>query len=109
MVDLLGLNLDMLVVIGGYNSSNTNHLAELAHEHAIQAYHIEDCAGLHDDGSIHFQPVGSETETIQADWLPTGPARIGVTAGASTPNKSIGEVLTKILTLRGVPVPSSND
>jgi 4-hydroxy-3-methylbut-2-enyl diphosphate reductase len=109
VVDLLQKELDLLVVIGGYNSSNTNHLAELALEYDTRAFHIEDAEALGEDGSIRFQPVGSEAEIEQASWLPSGPVRVGVTAGASTPNKSIGEVLTKILTLRGVPAPLRND
>ncbi|MCZ6747249.1 MAG: 4-hydroxy-3-methylbut-2-enyl diphosphate reductase [Acidobacteria bacterium] len=105
VVDLLAMKLDLLVVIGGYNSSNTNHLAELSADHGTPAFHIEDFTALKSDGSIRYQPVRQEDEIIEPGWLPQGPVRIGVTAGASTPNNRIGEVLATILNLRRVALP----
>ncbi len=105
VVDLLGQNLDVLIVIGGYNSSNTNHLAEMAEGTPTRAYHVEDSTALLADGSIRYKPVGREDEVTAPTWLPRGPARIGVTAGASTPNNRIGEVLERILQLRGLNPP----
>lgn len=105
VVDLLAMNLDLLVVIGGYNSSNTNHLAELSIDHGTPAFHIEDFTALNSDGSIRYKPVHKADEIIEPSWLPRGPARIGVTAGASTPNNHIGQVLAAILNLRRVALP----
>ena len=105
VVDLLTMKLDLLVVIGGYNSSNTNHLAELSADHGTPAFHIEDFTALKSDGSIRYKPVRREDEIIEPGWLPQGPVRIGVTAGASTPNNRIGEVLATILNLRRVALP----
>jgi 4-hydroxy-3-methylbut-2-enyl diphosphate reductase len=109
VMDLLRQNLDVLLVIGGYNSSNTNHLAELAEDTPTRAYHIQDDSALADDGSIRYKPVRRKEEVAQAEWLPAGPVRIGVTAGASTPNNRIGEVLERLIRLRGLtpPVPAS--
>jgi 4-hydroxy-3-methylbut-2-enyl diphosphate reductase len=106
VVGLLAQELDLLVVIGGYNSSNTNHLAELAEDTSTRAYHIEDSSALAENGSIRYKPVGRKEEETRSHWLPAGPARIGVTAGASTPNNRIGEVLERLIRLRAMTLPS---
>ena len=100
--------LDLMVVIGGYNSSNTTHLAAICHER-VPTYHIEDATcidpatgGGEGGGSIEFRPVGEKHETRSAGWLPAGPLRIGVTAGASTPNNKIGETIERIVATRGL-------
>ena len=92
---------DLMVVIGGYNSSNTTHLAALA-ARSIPTYHIEDAACIDAEGGIRHKPYGSASETRAAGWLPPGPTTIGLTAGASTPNNKIGEVVAAIAALRGV-------
>ncbi len=95
---------DVMIVIGGYNSSNTDHLAHLCREFTT-TYHIEDAACIElDNGRIRHKPgVGSDTpEEVAADWLPEGPFDLGITAGASTPNNKIGEALLRILEIRGV-------
>ncbi|MFQ5719213.1 MAG: 4-hydroxy-3-methylbut-2-enyl diphosphate reductase [Acidobacteriota bacterium] len=105
--DLLEKDLGVLVVIGGYNSSNTSHLAEMAAETPTRAFHIEGAEALMDDGSIKHRRLGTDVEDTTPAWLPAGPVRIGVTAGASTPNNRIGGVLARLLTLRGVASPVS--
>ena len=94
--------LDLMVVIGGYNSSNTTHLAAICEE-KVPTYHIEDAACIDvEDGSIRYRPVGREhTEARREGWLPAGPLTIGITAGASTPNNKIGETIERIAALRG--------
>jgi 4-hydroxy-3-methylbut-2-enyl diphosphate reductase len=94
---------DLMVVIGGYNSSNTTHLAALAARSA-PAYHIEDASCLEPGGAIRHKPYGSRTETVTHGWLPAGRVAIGLTAGASTPNNKIGEVVETIAALRGLSV-----
>jgi 4-hydroxy-3-methylbut-2-enyl diphosphate reductase len=92
----------MMVVVGGYNSSNTCHLAALVHQHGVSAYHIED-AGAIDvaTGAIRHQPIGTKTEAVTSDWL--GNSRIiGITAGASTPNNKVGETIARISAVAGV-------
>ena len=92
-----------MIVMGGYNSSNTDHLAHLCREFTT-TYHIEDteCIDL-ENGTIRHKPdVGSDTpEEIVTDWMPEGAFDLGMTAGASTPNNKIGEALLRILEIRG--------
>ena len=94
----------LLLVIGGYNSSNTNHLAHLCRQHT-RTYHVEDadCIDV-DTGTIRHKPELNPTgaELLEAHWLPEGPFELGITAGASTPNNKIGEALLRILNIRGI-------
>jgi 4-hydroxy-3-methylbut-2-en-1-yl diphosphate reductase len=101
--ELLEEPLDAMVVIGGYNSSNTISLAALCAEH-VPTYHIESPEGIDAaTGAIHYRQAGvHHVEADAATWLPaSGPVRIGLTAGASTPNSKIGEVVARILAWRG--------
>jgi 4-hydroxy-3-methylbut-2-enyl diphosphate reductase len=100
---LIAEPLDLMIVIGGYNSSNTSHLAAICHER-VRTYHIEDAACIDPEtGTIRFKPVGKgPVEETDADWLPAGAARIGITAGASTPNNKIGETLERVAATRGL-------
>jgi 4-hydroxy-3-methylbut-2-enyl diphosphate reductase len=102
VLKLIADPLDLMVVIGGYNSSNTTHLAAICAAR-VPTYHIEDatCVDV-DGGTIRFRPVGSQTEELRRDWLPAGPLTIGITAGASTPNNKIGETIARIAAARGV-------
>jgi 4-hydroxy-3-methylbut-2-enyl diphosphate reductase len=98
---------DVMLVIGGYNSSNTNHLAHLCRQHT-RTYHVEDAACIDlETGSIRHKPeLDPDAEQVtDFDWLPAGPFELGVTAGASTPNNKIGEALVRILTIRGIEQP----
>jgi 4-hydroxy-3-methylbut-2-enyl diphosphate reductase len=97
---------DVMLVIGGYNSSNTNHLAHLCRQYT-RTYHVEDanCIDV-DTGSIRHKPVldPAAVEVLESNWLPHGPFELGITAGASTPNNKIGEALVRILDIRGIAV-----
>ena len=102
VLKLIAEPLDLMVVIGGYNSSNTTHLAAICHER-VPTYHIEDATGIDPaTGAIRFRPVGSQGATRGEAWLPEGPLAIGITAGASTPNNKIGETIERIAATRGV-------
>jgi 4-hydroxy-3-methylbut-2-enyl diphosphate reductase len=93
---------DVAVVIGGYNSSNTTHLAALCAER-VRTYHVEDSACLDVvRRAIRHRPVGAREEVSEADWLPGGPLVVGVTAGASTPNNKVGEVIERLFQTRGI-------
>jgi 4-hydroxy-3-methylbut-2-enyl diphosphate reductase len=97
---------DVMLVIGGYNSSNTNHLAHLCRQHTA-TFHIEDAACIDvESGQIRHKPEldPHAPEVREVDWLPEGPFQLGITAGASTPNNKIGEALVRILTIRGIEV-----
>ena len=104
VIALLEEPLTAMIVIGGFNSSNTISLAALCAER-VPTYHIEDAAGIDPDrGTVHFRRAGvKHVEETASGWLPTeGPVRVGVTAGASTPNNKIGETVARILATRGL-------
>lgn len=96
----------LMLVIGGYNSSNTNHLAHLCRQHTT-TFHVEDanCIDV-DQGTIRHKPEldpGAD-EVVETEWIPEGAFDLGITAGASTPNNKIGEALLRILEIRGIEV-----
>ncbi|MDQ6690352.1 MAG: 4-hydroxy-3-methylbut-2-enyl diphosphate reductase, partial [Gemmatimonadota bacterium] len=103
VVELLREPLDAMVVIGGYNSSNTLSLAALCSE-SVRTFHVEDADDIDPSSrQIRHRPLGSKEETSSANWIPEpGPVRIGVTAGASTPNNKIGEAVGRIFATRGI-------
>jgi len=104
VMELLREPLDAMIVIGGFNSSNTISLASLCAER-VPTYHVESAAAIEPErGSIHFRRAGiKHVEAEETDWLPvTGPVRVGLTAGASTPNNKIGEAIVRILATRGI-------
>ncbi len=95
---------DIRVVIGGYNSSNTNHLAHMCRQYT-RTFHIEDSACIDTTtGRIRHKPelAVHAPESEEVDWLPEGPFELGLTAGASTPNNKIGDALIRILQIRGI-------
>src|SRR6202521_1310188 len=103
VVELLREPRDVMVVIGGYNSSNTLSLAALCSE-TVRTFHVEDAADIDPtSGTIRHRPLGSKEEVESQGWLPeTIPVRVGVTAGASTPNNKIGEAVGRIFATRGI-------
>jgi 4-hydroxy-3-methylbut-2-enyl diphosphate reductase len=92
--------LDVMVVIGGYNSSNTQALARICGQR-LPTFHISEADRIQ-GATIRHRPVGGHEETSSEGWLPPGPVTIGLTAGASTPNNVVGEVLERLLALRGL-------
>jgi 4-hydroxy-3-methylbut-2-enyl diphosphate reductase len=92
-------DLDVIVVIGGYNSSNTQALAQMCASR-LPTYHI-DAPGCIEDGGIRHKPVQQYTEVVTPNWLPRHEVTLGLTAGASTPDSVVGDVLDRILALRG--------
>jgi 4-hydroxy-3-methylbut-2-en-1-yl diphosphate reductase len=103
VVELLQERLDVMVVVGGYNSSNTISLAALCSE-SVRTFHVEDAHDIDPaSGVIRHRPLGSKEEAESAGWLPTtGPVKVGITAGASTPNNKIGEAVGRIFATRGI-------
>ncbi len=97
--------LDLMVVIGGYNSSNTCNLARICAER-VPTYHIADPACLLSSEEIRHRPVvpaapgrAPVAEVTTGGWLPGGTLTIGLTAGASTPNNIIGQVVGRLAAL----------
>jgi 4-hydroxy-3-methylbut-2-enyl diphosphate reductase len=103
VVELLREPLDVMVVIGGYNSSNTMSLAALCSE-TVRTFHVEDADDIDpESGTIRHRPLGAKEEIESADWLPQAKSvTVGVTAGASTPNNKIGEAVGRIFATRGI-------
>jgi 4-hydroxy-3-methylbut-2-enyl diphosphate reductase len=99
---LLQEPLDVMIVVGGYNSSNTCHLAALVSKHGVPTYHIEDADAIDvESGAIRHQPIGSKSEVVTDSWL-GGSKIVGITAGASTPNNKVGETIARITAVAGV-------
>lgn len=95
-----GHALDLVLVIGGYNSSNTSHLLEVARRRCA-AWHIEDVSCLVDAQTIVHLEFGAKKPTTSTGWLPDRPLHIGLTAGASTPNRVIADAVARLVELRG--------
>ncbi|RMF26201.1 MAG: 4-hydroxy-3-methylbut-2-enyl diphosphate reductase [Cyanobacteria bacterium J083] len=99
MLDLVKEDLSLMIVIGGFNSSNTTHLQEIAIEHNIPSYHIDSCDRILSAQLIEHKPLGKEI-TKTKNWLPEGKIMVGVTSGASTPDKAVEDVIDKIFELK---------
>jgi 4-hydroxy-3-methylbut-2-enyl diphosphate reductase len=92
--------LDLMIVIGGYNSSNTQALAKMCAPR-LRTYHI-DSPGCIEPGGVRHREIGAAEETLTPGWLGSGAMRIGMTAGASTPDSVVGEVIERVLALHGL-------
>ena len=97
-------DLDMMIVVGGYNSSNTKNLARMS-ARRLPTYHIADAACLVSGQELRHRPVdlaqpashGAVTETHQVAWLPVARVvTVGLTAGASTPDSVVGQVIERL-------------
>ena len=87
---------DLMIVIGGYNSSNTANLARICAA-SRPTFHIADPECLVSPDEIRHRPVGSKTEEIATTWLPAaGPLTIGLTSGASTPDNLVGAAIARL-------------
>jgi 4-hydroxy-3-methylbut-2-enyl diphosphate reductase len=95
--------IDLMVVIGGYNSSNTLNLAKICAER-VPTYHVADDACLVSPDEIRHRPVGQKAETTARGWMPVqGPLAVGLTAGASTPDNLIGATILRITAFAASP------
>ncbi|MCX6882563.1 MAG: 4-hydroxy-3-methylbut-2-enyl diphosphate reductase [Verrucomicrobia bacterium] len=100
---LLANPLDLLLVIGGYNSSNTSHLAEMG-EAKLPTFFIKNAAKLVSDREIIHYNLHQQQEVTSENWLPQGRISVGITAGASCPNNLIEDTIRRLFALRGVEV-----
>jgi len=105
VVELLEDPPDLMIVLGGYNSSNTNNLARIC-EAVVPTFHVDDSSCVESAGRIRHKPAGREDEIVTTGWLPEGPIEIGITAGASTPNNKVGETIGRLFACRGLAVPA---
>ncbi|MEI9893058.1 MAG: 4-hydroxy-3-methylbut-2-enyl diphosphate reductase [Chthoniobacter sp.] len=93
--------MDLLLVIGGYNSSNTSHLAEMG-EAKLPTYFIRNAGRLESRQRIVHFDQHAKQEVATENWLPERPIVVGLTAGASCPNNLIEETILRIYELHGV-------
>ncbi len=100
---LLREPMDLLLVIGGYNSSNTSHLAEMG-EAKLPTFFIKNAAMMASEKMIRHWDQHNHTEVETENWLPPGKITVGITAGASCPNNLIEDAIRRLFQLRGVSV-----
>ncbi|MGC1309292.1 MAG: 4-hydroxy-3-methylbut-2-enyl diphosphate reductase [Phormidesmis sp.] len=100
MFNLVNADIDLMVVIGGFNSSNTTHLQEIAIERSLPSFHIDSAARVGPGNRIQHQPLHQDDLVAERDWLPAGKISVGVTSGASTPDKAVQEVIEKIFAIK---------
>ena len=105
VLELLREDLDLVLVVGGFNSSNTANLAAIC-DRKFPSYHIAGPEGLLSADEIRCRPApgsGQGTEpVVRRGWLPEGPLRIGVTSGASTPDVMVHRTMVRVLEFRGM-------
>jgi 4-hydroxy-3-methylbut-2-enyl diphosphate reductase len=99
--DMLALPMDLLLVIGGYNSSNTSHLAEMG-EAKLPTYFIRNAARIESRDRIVHYDLHAKAERTTENWMPGAPVVVGVTAGASCPNNLIEDVIVRVFELHGI-------
>ena len=99
MLSLVEEKLDLMLVIGGFNSSNTTHLQEIAIDKTLPSYHIDSAERILPGNRIEHKPLGGDLIVTQ-NWLPDGNIVVGVTSGASTPDKVVEDAIDRILTMK---------
>ena len=93
--------MDLLLVVGGYNSSNTSHLAEMG-EVVLPTYFIRNATRMDSAENITHYNLHQKQEIQTKNWFPKLPVIVGVTAGASCPNNLIEETILRVFELGGV-------
>ena len=102
--EMLGAEkMNLLLVVGGYNSSNTSHLAEMG-EAVLPTYFIKNSDKLISPAEISHYDQHKQQEVVSHDWLPAGNVVVGITAGASCPNNLLEETIHRLYQFRGVEV-----
>jgi 4-hydroxy-3-methylbut-2-enyl diphosphate reductase len=99
MLELVEHKLDLMVVIGGFNSSNTTQLQQIAFDRSIPSYHIDAVERIKSANAIEHRELTGELITTE-NWLPAGEIVVGITSGASTPDKVVEDIIEKIFVLK---------
>lgn len=96
----------LLLVVGGYNSANTGHLAALGRQRGIPTFHVAGPACLVERDWIRHWNAELEREDFSGSWWPRQvPVQIAVAAGASTPDRVVGEIMLRLIELAGERMP----
>jgi 4-hydroxy-3-methylbut-2-en-1-yl diphosphate reductase len=103
LIHLLQEPLDLMIVVGGYNSSNTSHLAEMSEER-MPTFFIRNASKILSENAILHFNLHKQEEVMTENWLPEGNRYVGITAGASCPNNLIDDTVRRLFNLRGVNV-----
>ncbi|MEG4403862.1 MULTISPECIES: 4-hydroxy-3-methylbut-2-enyl diphosphate reductase [unclassified Microcoleus] len=103
MLSLVEEKLDLMLVIGGFNSSNTTHLQEIAIDKTVPSYHIDCAERILPGNRIEHKPLGADL-IVTEGWLPDGKIVVGVTSGASTPDKVVEDAIDRILAMKAAAV-----
>ena len=99
MLELVEENVDLMIVIGGFNSSNTTQLQQIASDRGIPSYHIDCVDRIQSINNIEHRQLTGDL-VITENWLPAGEIKVGVTSGASTPDKVVEDIIEKIFALK---------
>ena len=103
VLSLVDEKLDLMLVIGGFNSSNTTHLQEIAIDKNIPSYHIDCAERILPGNRIEHKPLRRDL-IVTEGWLPDGKIVVGVTSGASTPDKAVEDAIDRILAMKAAAV-----
>lgn len=103
VLSLVDEKLDLMLVIGGFNSSNTTHLQEIAIDKNIPSYHIDSAERILPGNRIEHKPLRGDL-VVTEGWLPDGKIVVGVTSGASTPDKVVEDAIDRILAMKAAAV-----
>ena len=91
---------DVILVVGGFNSSNTSHLQEIAEEYNITSYWVDSADRIDVENRTIEHLMASHEMRVTKDWVPEGPITVGVTSGASTPDRAVEDVLDRFFMTR---------
>ena len=101
ITELMDEKLDFILIVGGFDSSNTAHLKEIPHLQHIPSFHIDRAERIKPDGSIEHREIDGSI-VVTPNFLPAGPLTIGVTSGASTPDAFLQEAIERLFLLRNL-------
>jgi len=95
-------DIDFILVVGGWDSSNTAHLLEIPHEEGLRGFHVNEASCIKPDNSVAHRTVDGEI-LVEENFLPLDrPVKIAVTSGASTPDSVVQECMEAITLVKNL-------